>query len=56
MGIHRRTVEPRSIQFETVDRGKWTHHRIPHRYIHIACISDILIKSAKARFLGVQHG
>jgi hypothetical protein len=55
MGIHRLTAEPRSTQFETVDRGKWTHRRIPHRYIHIACITDISIKSTKARFLGVQH-
>ena len=55
MGIQRPTAEPRSTQFETVDRGKWTQYRIPHRYIHIACIADILIKSAKARFLGVQH-
>lgn len=55
MGIQRPTVEPRATQFETVDRGKWTHHGIPHRYIHIACIADMLITSAKARFLGVQH-
>ena len=30
MGIHRPTVEPRSAQFETVDRGSGTHHEIPH--------------------------
>ncbi len=55
MGIQRPTAEPRSTQFETVDSGKWTHHRITHRYIHIARIADMRIKSAKARFLGVQH-
>ncbi len=55
MGIHRRTVEPRSTQFETVNRGKWTQHRIPHIYIHIARIADIWIRSAKVQFLGVQH-
>ncbi len=55
MGIHRLTVEPRSAQFETVDRGKWTHRKIPHRYIHIARIADMRIKSAKVQFLGVQH-
>lgn len=55
MGIQRPTAEPQSAPLETVDRGKWTQHRITHRYIHIARIADIWIKSAKARFLGVQH-
>lgn len=54
MGIQRPTTEPRSTQFETVDRGKWTQYRIPHRYIHIARLADMRIKSAKVQFLGVQ--
>jgi len=54
MGIQRATAEPKSAPLETVNRGKRIHHRIPHRYIQIACTADMSIKSAKVQFLGVQ--
>lgn len=54
MGIQRPTSEPKSAPLETVIRGKWTRYRIPHRYIHIARLADMRIKSAKVQFLGVQ--
>ena len=55
MGIQPQTTGPKSVFFETVDRGEWTQHRITHRYIHIAHTLDMQIKSARVRFLGVQH-
>lgn len=55
MGIQRPTAEPKFAPLETVNRGKWTRHEVPHRYIHIARIADIRIKSGKVQFLGVQH-
>ena len=54
MEIQRPTAEPKSAPVETVNRGKWIRHEITHRYIHIASIADIGIKSAKVQFLGVQ--
>ncbi len=54
MGIQRPTAEPKSAPLETVSRGMWTRCEIPHRYIHIARVVDIQIKSAKVQFLGVQ--
>lgn len=55
MRIQRPTAEPKSAPLETVNRGRWTRHEIPHRYIRIARIVDMQIKSAKVQFLGVQH-
>ncbi len=54
MGIQTTTTGPESATFETVYRGKRTRHELPRRYIHIARIADMRIKSAKVQFLGVQ--
>ena len=55
MGIQRPTRGPKFTHLEMVDRSRWTHQGITHRYINIARRADIKIKSVKVQFLGVQH-
>ncbi len=55
MGTQRQTAGSECASLASVNRGRRAWFSIPHRYIRIARLADMQIKSAKAQFLGGHH-
>ena len=55
MRAQRQTAGPGCASVATVDRASRGWLCILHRYINIACLADMQIKSAKAQFMGGHH-